>query len=572
MRAFIFLVLLSSCSSFQADIATAPLAPGQTRAGHEASGQKWAIATQGEGASSAGAKMFALGGNAVDAAVAISFAISVERPQSTGIGGGGFLLLHVPGMEEPIAFDFREKAPARANKNMYLDSKGNVIENKSLDGIFAVGVPGLVAGVLEIHKRYGLLELSEVLAPAIALAEKGFKIYPELEEAIIDRAPVLSQYKDSKKIFLNTDGSPRKAGEILIQADLAKTLKEIAKRGHDGFYRGWVAEAIINEHRRNKGLMTKQDLIGYDVKVRKPVHGTYDGNDVYSMSPPSSGGTHVIQILNTVERDNLRRYGVQDARSVHLIASAMQQAFADRATHLGDADFVKVPVSELTSKEYAQKIRVKIPEERALKRSEVKASNFEFSEHDETTHFTVMDEQGIVVASTQTINGWFGSGVVAQGTGIVLNNEMDDFATKAGAANLFGAIGGEKNLVAPGKRPLSSMSPTIVLRYGKPILALGTPSGTRILTCVAQTLLNRLEFRLPLWESVAALRYHQQWAPDQLRFEEVAIPSKLEAKLSDMGHELVKQDLGCKIQAIEKDGLNLRAVSDPRGEGRALAQ
>lgn len=572
MRFILFLTLLGACANFQSDIVQAPLAKGQTREGHEARGKKWAIATQGEAASAAGAKMFALGGNAVDAAAAISFVISVERPQSTGIGGGGFLLLHSPAMEEPLAFDFREKAPSKAHKKMYLDKNGDVIEGKSLDGIFAVGVPGLVAGVLEVHKRYGLLELSDVLAPAIELATNGFKIYPELANAIEDRAKVLTKFKDSKKIFLHSDGSPKKSGELLVQADLAETLRLIAKNGHRGFYKGSVAKKIIAESKRQGGLMTQKDLDSYNVKVRKPVHGTYDGNDVYSMSPPSSGGVHVIQILNTVERDNLRRFGAQDARSVHLIASAMQQAFADRATHLGDADYVKVPVKNLTSKDYAHKIRVKIPEERALKRDEVKASNFDFKDHDETTHFTVMDEQGMVVSSTQTINGWFGSGVVAEGTGIVLNNEMDDFATKAGATNLFGAVGGNKNLVEPGKRPLSSMSPTIVLRDGKPILALGTPSGTRILTCVAQTLLNRLEFRLPLWESVSALRYHQQWVPDQLRFEEVDIPKRLEQKLSKMGHVVTKKDLGCKIQAIEKDGPNLHAVSDPRGEGKALAE
>lgn len=572
MKVVFFLVLLTSCAQFQSSVVTAPLADGQTREGHEARGKKWGIATQGEGASQAGAKMFELGGNAIDAAVAISFAISVERPQSTGLGGGGFLLVYVPGMDEPIAFDFREKAPIASHSKIFLDSKGNEIKNKSLDGIFAVGVPGLVAGLIEVHRRYGLLELSEVVAPAIELASKGFKIYPELERAMVARASVLSNYRDSKKIFLHADGSAKLTGELLIQEDLADTLRAIAQKGHDGFYKGSVAKKLIAEHKRNGGLMSQKDLDQYNVKVRKPVHGTYNGNDIYSMSPPSSGGIHVIQILNTVEPDHLRSFGVQDARSVHLIASAMQQAFADRATHLGDADYVKVPSKKLTSKEYAHKVRSHIPEDRALSQAEVKAGNFDFKDHDETTHFTVMDHEGMVVSSTQTINGWFGSGVVAQGTGIVLNNEMDDFSTKAGAINLFGAVGSNKNLVEPGKRPLSSMSPTIVLRYGKPILALGTPSGTRILTCVAQTLLNRLEFNLPLWESVAALRYHQQWAPDQLRFEEVALPHGLKEKLESMGHKVVAKDLGCKIQAIEKEGSWIKAVSDQRGEGRALAK
>lgn len=572
MRILFILCAFIGCSHFGNSIITAPLMNGHTRADYEASGQKWAIATQGDAASQAGARMFALGGNAVDAAAAISFTISVERPQSTGIGGGGFLLLHGPAMEAPIAFDFREKAPLKSHSKMYLDKNGKEIKDKSLDGIFAVGVPGLVAGIIEVHRRYGLLDLADVLRPSIELARNGFKIYPELARAIKARADVLGKFKDSKRIFLKKDGSAKEEGELLVQEDLAQTLEAISKKGHAGFYQGDVAKKIIQEHQRHGGLMTQKDLDLYNVKIRKPVHGSYNEFDIYSMSPPSSGGIHVIQILNTVERDHLRTYGAQDPRSVHLIASAMQQAFADRATHLGDSDFVKVPTQKLTSKKYAHEVRIKIPKDRALKQNEVKAGDFDFSEHDETTHFSVMDHEGLVVSSTQTINGWFGSGVVAQGTGIVLNNEMDDFSTKAGAMNLFGAVGSNQNLVEPQKRPLSSMSPTIVLKYGKPFLAVGTPSGTRILTCVAQTLLNRLEFNLPLWDSVSALRYHQQWAPDQLRFEEVEIPSRLKSKLESMGHQIVQKDLGCKIQAIEKNGLDLKAVSDPRGEGRALAQ
>ncbi len=567
----IYAFFLSGCSSWQEKPVLAPLAPGQTRHEHEAQGKNWAIATQGEAATAAGARMFELGGNAVDAASAISFVISVERPQSTGLGGGGFMLVQVPGQEAPVAFDFREKAPIKSHAKMYLDDNGAAIAKKSKDGIFAVGVPGLVAGVLEVQQRYGLLELEQVLAPAIELAAKGFKIYPELAKAISYRAPVLAQYRDSKKIFLHADGSPRREGEILIQSDLAQTLRLIAKKGAAGFYQGSVADALVKEHQRQRGLMTQKDLDDYDVKVRTPVHGTFNGHDIYSMSPPSSGGVHVIQILNTVETDNLSRYGAYDARSVHLIASAMQQAFADRAGHLGDGDFEPVPIAPLTSKDYARKVRTKIPGDRALKQSEVRAGKFNFTDHDETTHFSVMDREGMVVVSTQTINGWFGSGVVAQGSGVVLNNEMDDFATKVGASNLFGAVGGVRNLVAPGKRPLSSMSPTIVMRYGKPVMGLGTPSGTRILTCVALTLLNRLEFNMPLWEAVAALRYHHQWSPDQLRFEGLEIPAKLKDDLSRMGHHIEEKDLGCKVQAVERNGKILQAVSDPRGEGRALA-
>jgi gamma-glutamyltranspeptidase/glutathione hydrolase len=311
------------------------------------------------------------------------------------------------------------------------------------------------------------------------------------------------------------------------------------------------------------------DLRRYDVKKRKPMHGTYKGHDIFSMSPPSSGGIHVIQILNTVEPLNLGHYGIDDHRTVHYTASAMQQAFADRARYLGDSDFVKVPIKELTSKEYAAKVRSQIPKDRPLTKDEVKPGKFDGYESPETTHFTIMDAEGHVVSSTQTINGYFGSSLVIPGTGIVLNNEMDDFSTKVGAINLFGAVGGENNLVEAEKRPLSSMSPTIVIKEGRPVMAVGTPSGTRILTCVAQTLLNYLEHKEPLLESVAAVRYHQQWYPDELRVGEFGLKKETEDKLRKMGYKLNHKNLGCRIQAISYENGKLIGVSDPRGQGMA---
>lgn len=544
---------------------------GKKRANYEAFGSEYMIASQGGSSTNAGAKMFELGGNIVDAAVAVSFAISVERPQSTGLGGGGFLLFYKPGMKEPIAFDFREKAPLKSHAKMYLDKEGNEIPRMSLDGIFAVGVPGLVAGVLELHKKYGKLPLEKVLEPAALLAEKGFKVYPELSKALEAKAEVLNRFPGSKKIFFKGD-EVLKTGDHLTQEDLAKTIRSIAKEGSKVFYKGWIAKAIVKESWRLGGLLSLKDFSKYNVKKRRPVSGTYQGKKIYSMTPPSSGGVHVIQILNTVENLSLNHYGVHHPYSVHVTSAAMQQAFADRARYLGDMDFVKVPLKQLISKKYAAKTIKGIPNERALKKEQVLAGEFSKKESDHTTHFSIMTKDGSAIVSTQTINGWFGSGVVAPGTGIVLNNEMDDFSTKVGAINLFGAIGGQNNLVQAQKRPLSSMSPTLVFGEGKPVLAVGTPSGTRILTCVAQTILNYFEYNLPLYESVAAVRYHHQWYPDEIRTDLKGLPIQTRTLLKKMGYKINRKNLGCRVQAVALERKQLHGVSDPRGEGMSLGK
>lgn len=561
-------LFIMSCSG----VRTVPLMKGKDRDTYEAFGKKYMISSQGGNSTTAGTQMFEQGGNIVDAAAAVSFAISVERPQSTGLGGGGFLLFYRPGMKEPIAFDFREKAPLKAHSKMYLDKDGNEIPRMSLDGIFAVGVPGLVAGIVDLHKKYGKLPLSKVLAPAIELAEKGFNVYPELSRALKARADTLVKFPGSKKIFFKS-GKVLKTGDHLEQKDLGKTLRAIAKNGKKEFYRGWIAKAIVKESWRLGGLLSLGDFKKYNVKKRKPVSGTYKGKKVYSMTPPSSGGIHVLQILNTVEKESLNHYGVHHPYTVHLTSAAMQQAFADRARYLGDMDFVKVPVKKLTSKAYAQKIRAGIPKEKALTKKQVQAGEFgKRKESDHTTHFSIMTADGSAIVSTQTINGWFGSGVVAPGTGIVLNNEMDDFSTKVGAVNLFGAIGGLNNLVQAEKRPLSSMSPTLVFDGGRPVFALGTPSGTRILTCVAQTILNYFEHNLPLYESVAAVRYHHQWYPDEIRTDVKGLPKSTTTLLEKMGYKINRKNLGCRVQAIAWENNKLHGVSDPRGEGMSLGK
>ena len=536
---------------------------------HEATSDQYMITSQGHFASQAGKKMFSLGGNIIDAALAISFTISVERPQSTGIGGGGFLLYYKPGMKNPIALDFREMAPLAAHSKMFLDKTEKIIEGKSTNGIFSVGVPGMVAGLLDLHKQYGHLPLKVILAPAIELAENGFPIYDELASALELQKNELNKYPTTKKIFFKND-NVYQLGDLLKQIDLANSLKLIAQHGKTAFYKGSISRSIVSTSKKMGGLISPADLAQYEVKSREPIHGKYQGYDIYSMPPPSSGGVHVIEILNLLEPLNLKSLGPMNAKSIHYVSQAMQSAFADRAKYLGDPDFYSVPSSGLTNKEYANTLRSSFTENTARKISDVKYGDPFPYESAETTHFSIMTNNGETLVSTQTLNGLFGSGVVVDGTGILLNNEMDDFATKPGASNLYGALGGEGNLVEPKKRPLSSMSPTIVMKDNKPILALGSPSGTRILTCVAQTIINKLTYHLSLKESVSLIRYHHQYSPDYIRVDEPGFPQHVASELQSMGYTLKNENLGCRVQAILNENNSLIGLSDPRGQGLAI--
>ena len=549
----------------------ASLIQGKSRKQYEALGKKYMISTQGGGTTEAAKHAFDQGGNIFDAAVAASFAISVERPHSTGIGGGGFMLIHHAATSKDEAVDFRETAPRMARKDMFLE-KGKQVRERSLTGALASGTPGLVAGVLEVHQKYGRLPLKTVMRPAIDLAREGFPVYPALSKAMEAEAKRLCKYPASAKTFLNPGCKAMRPGQILKQPELAKTLELIAKKGKNGFYQGETAEMIAQSQKELGGLITKKDLANYKVKYRKPVKGTYKGYKIVSMPPPSSGGAHILQILNILEGYDLKSMGAQSAQAVHLTATAMQIAFADRAAYMGDSDFVNVPLEKITSKKYAAGLRKLIPLNKALDSEKFPIPFDQVSEPDHTTHFTIMDGEGNIVTSTQTINGWFGSAVTVAGAGIVMNNEMDDFASHVGGVNLFGAIGGKNNLVHPRKRPLSSMSPTIVYdKEGLPFLALGTPSGTRILTCVAQTVLNVLEYEMSLWDAVSATRVHHQWKPERIRVGPPYLSAATEAKLQAMGHGIEHKSLGCKVQAIQKesDG-KLRGVSDPREEGMSF--
>jgi gamma-glutamyltranspeptidase / glutathione hydrolase len=549
------------------------LAIGEKLEDHQSSGDDFALSSQGVATSKAGKKMFDLGGNIVDAFVSMSFTISVERPHSTGLGGGGFMLFDKKGEKTPFAVDFREMAPLSAHSKMYLDKNGKVIPRKSLEGVFSGGVPGFVKGVLEIHKKFGTLPLKTVLAPAIKLARSGFKIYPELANALKVKKEILKKFPATEKIFFH-NGDVYKLGDLLVQTDLAKTIKLIAKKGASVFYEGEIAKKIVAHNKKYNGLIGLEDLKNYEVKWRAPITGTYKGHEIFSMPPPSSGGVHVVQILNILENDKLELYGPHHPKSIHLTASSMQAAFADRSVYLGDSDFVEVPIVGLTSKKYAKDLRYDIPESTSLNNFGRKPGNpKKFEESTHTTHFSIVDKDSNMIVSTQTINGYFGSGMVIDGTGIVLNNEMDDFSTKVGAKNLYKAVGSKKNLVEAKKRPLSSMSPTIVRKDGVPIMGTGSPSGTRIITCVTLSLLNYLEHKLSLYDSVAALRYHHQWFPNEIRVEEHAsLPAFTIKKLRKMRHELNFKDFGCRVQAVAIKNGKLKAVSDPRGAGLAIGQ
>lgn len=568
MRSLLFLMVFVGCShKVNIVVPAAPL----TRASYEAFGPKTMVTSQGIATSRATQAIMAQGGNIIDAFVTASFMVSVERPQSTGIGGGGFLLFYNQVERKVYAFDFREIAPVQSKSGMYLTKSGETQPLLSQEGALAVATPGMIAGLYDIHKRFGRLPWKETIQPAINLARNGFPLYDHLYTALQDRKHLLAFDVEAKKTFLMPDGSVPKMGTIVIQENLAKTLELIAEKGRDAFYKGKVADAIVNTVRAKRGILALKDLRDYQMKERTPVTSDYRGLEIFSMPPPSSGGIHVIQILKMLEPYNLKRMGPQSTEAVHLTANSMQRAFVDRATYLGDPDFHAVPVKELLNKKYLETLSKEINTKTALKAEQLKPIPLPYESTD-TTHFSIADEDGNMVASTQTINGWFGSGVIAQGTGIILNNEMDDFAQKVGAQNLFGAVGGNNNLIEPRKRPLSSMSPTIITKDDKPFMALGSPSGTRIITCVAQTILNTVEFEMPLFEAVAATRIHQQWQPDALKIESPFLSEKVEKALKERGHNVVHEKLGCSIQAIKRENNQWTGVSDPRGEGLALGQ
>jgi gamma-glutamyltranspeptidase/glutathione hydrolase len=504
------------------------------------------------------------GGNAIDAAVTAGFALAVTQPRSGNIGGGGFMLISSQEKKEVVAVDYREKAPAGASRDMFLGADGNVDQKLSRFSHASAGVPGTVAGLALALEKYGTISLAESLAPAIELAEKGFVVTPRFSKGVKSKQERLFKFEAGKKKFLKSDGNFYDPGDIYIQTDLAETLKRISQNGTKGFYEGKTAEMIVAEMQRGNGLITLDDLKNYQPKIRKPVKGAYRGYDIYSMSPPSSGGAHIIQILNTLEKYSIGKLGHNSAKTIHLMAEAMKRAYADRSKYLGDSDFVDVPLDGITSKKYAASLRAEIDPSFASISKQILPGDPVGFESNETTHFSIVDKFGNAVANTYTINFSYGSGIVVAGAGFLLNNEMDDFSAKPGVPNAYGLIGGEANKIEPHKRMLSSMSPTIVMKDGKNFLVAGSPGGSRIITTTLQVIMNVIDHRLNVQAAVNSPRIHHQWLPDEIRIEEGISPDTIRL-LEAMGHTVNEKTSMGAIQSIMivEDG-TMYGGADPR--------
>ena len=514
---------------------------------HPVVGLEGMVVTQHYLASEVGEAILNKGGNAYDATIAVAFALAVVLPRAGNIGGGGFTVLYNSSDESFQSLDYREKAPLAASKNMYLDKNGEVISNLSTLGYKAIAVPGTVDGMWELHKRYGSMDWKELILPSIKLAKEGFKVSPLMADTLNRNYKSLSKFTETKKIFFQEN--PVKFNSLLIQKDLAKTLEKISNNGRNGFYKGDVARKIVADMKRNDGLITLDDLENYKSKWRKPLIRKYKNFEVITMPPPSSGGVHLIQMLNILENFNLKSMKHNSPSYVLLLNEVMKYAYADRSQYLGDPDYVDVPVNKLISKGYAESISKKITIDRVTQSDDIKAGMYIDLESDETTHFSIADKYGNLVSTTYTLNSSFGSKVVIAKTGILMNNEMDDFSSAPGVPNQFGLLGGKFNEIQPSKRPLSSMTPTIVFKNNSPFLVIGTPGGSRIITAVLQNFLNIAEFDMNLADSINRPRVHQQWYPDLL-FLEKGFDELHAEKITELGQEVYFMNPGTALESI----------------------
>ncbi|MBV9289922.1 MAG: gamma-glutamyltransferase [Hyphomicrobiales bacterium] len=532
-------------------------------------GRHGMVVTQEATASRVGLDVLRLGGNAVDAAVAVGFALAVTLPRAGNIGGGGFMLIHRADLNKTTAIDYRETAPAATMKDDFLNAAGEADPFKSRYTGLAVGVPGTVAGLELAWRKYGSgrFTFAELVAPAAALAHQGLVVSDDLADSLPEAAPTLAQRPAAARIYLRPDGSPPKPGDHIALDDLAATLDAIAREGAAGFYAGPVAQAIAAEVQADGGRMTTADLANYRAVEREPVKGTYRGYDIVSMPPPSSGGAHVIEILNILEGFPLGEQGLNSAASLHEMAEAEKLAYADRAQWLGDPDFVKVPLRGLVSKAYAEKLRAEISPDHARPADDIRPGEPQRYESPETTHFSIVDADGNAVSNTYTLNFSYGSGAVAEGTGVLLNNELDDFAAKPGAANAYGLMCDDANAPGPMKRPLSSMSPTLVFKDGKIALVTGSPGGSRIITTVLQIIVDVIDYGLNVAEAESAPRAHDQLYPDELRIER-GLSADTIRLLEAMGHKVVVREAMGSASTIARspDG-ELTGASDPRQRG-----
>lgn len=533
-------------------------------AGRPVTGERGVVASPEAEAARVGIEIMQAGGNAVDAAVAVGFALAVTLPSAGNLGGGGFMVIHLSDGRE-VAVDYREMAPSAATRDMYLDETGKAVSARSRVGHLAAGVPGSVAGMCHVQARYGTLPLKEVVAPAIKLARDGFRVSRWLAASLRSSSGKLGRFDASKRIYLN-GGELWKEGDLIRMPELAKTLEAIAEHGRDGFYKGVVADAVVAEMKAHGGIMTHADLAGYAVKERAPVRGTYRGHEIVSMPPPSSGGTALVQMLNLLEPYPIGQWGPGAEKTLHFTIEAMRIAFKDRAAYMGDPDFSKVPHVAMASKSYADRMRKRISE--VARPSEgMPPQN---PESEQTTHYSTMDASGCAVACTTTLNGGYGCGVTVPGAGFLLNNEMDDFASAPGVPNMYGLIQGDANAVGPKKRPLSSMTPTLVKKDGRVIMVVGSPGGPTIINTVLQSIMNVIDHRMDIAQAIAAPRIHHQWLPDVVRWEPYGVNPDVRRGLIKRGHVFRERpgNMGDAhgILVDPKTG-RLTAASDPRHGG-----
>ena len=517
-------------------------------------------------ASEVGARVLAEGGNAVDAAVAVGFALAVLRPRAGNIGGGGFMLVYTANDGGINSIDYREAAPIRAGRDMFLDDEGNVDTRRARFSHLSSGVPGTVAGLHFAHQKYGKLAWKRLLAPAIELAAKGYTVSYDMSFALERSRERLERDASTLEYFYKAGGVGYQPGELLVQADLAWSLTQIAEHGPDAFYRGEIADKIVAEMERGGGLIDAESLAAYEPVVREPVRGTYRGYDIVSMPPSSSGGVHVIQMLNILEHFPVREYGAESADNVHLLVEVAKLAYADRSKHLGDLDFYDVPIDWLTSKDYARNLAAGIDMHKARPSAEIAPGVTPAKESIDTTHFSVIDRDGNMVANTYTLNLSFGSGMSVDGAGFLLNNEMDDFSSKPGSPNAFGMLGGTANAIEAGKRPLSSMTPTMVFKDGEPVVATGSPGGSRIIMSVLQMIVNVIDHEMNIGVASNAPRMHHQWLPDVIQLESGFSPDTIR-ELQHRGHAIRGgRTIGNVNSVSQQDGYFLGAA-DPRRPG-----
>ena len=562
-RVAIAALLSGSCFSAAAAPPAPPVSYGvEEDVFHPVRAKQGMVASVDATATQVGVDILKEGGNAVDAAVAVGYALAVTHPQAGNLGGGGFMLIRSKN-GNTTAIDFREMAPAKATRDMFLDDQGNPDSKKSLTSHLASGTPGTVAGFSLALDKYGTMPLNKVVQPAFKLARDGFIVNDALADNLKTYgSEVLPNHENSKAIFWK-EGEPLKKGDTLVQANLAKSLEMIAENGPDEFYKGTIAEQIAQEMQKNGGLITKEDLAPYKAVERTPISGDYRGYQVYSMPPPSSGGIHIVQILNILENFDMKKYGFGSA-DAKIMAEAEKYAYADRSEYLGDPDFVKVPWQALTNKAYAKSIADQIDINKAKPSSEIRPGKLAPYESNQTTHYSVVDKDGNAVAVTYTLNTTFGTGIVAGESGILLNNQMDDFSAKPGVPNVYGLVGGDANAVGPNKRPLSSMSPTIVVKDGKTWLVTGSPGGSRIINTVLQMVVNSIDYGLNVAEATNAPRFHHQWLPDELRVEKGFSPDTLKLLEAKGQKVALKEAMGSTQSIMVGPDGELYGASDPR--------